>query len=103
MRLQKYNNLTQNPLQSHSHHKGLVTNIISSNSSLILYMAQHLMVRSQNLTLSARQSFKLQNPPCLVILQPYGNHRVLVLLSGQLAREAAEYYYSARAESVNQF
>jgi hypothetical protein len=31
------------------------------------------------LTLSARRPFKIKNPPCLVILQPYGNSRVILL------------------------
>jgi hypothetical protein len=37
------------------------------------------------LTLSAWHPFKIKNPPCLVILQPYWNRGVLE----QLAREAA--------------
>jgi hypothetical protein len=31
------------------------------------------------LTLSAQHPFKISNPPCLVILQLYGDHGVLVL------------------------
>jgi hypothetical protein len=34
---------------------------------------------ASSLTLSAWRPFKIRNPPCLVILQPYGNRGVLVL------------------------